>query len=308
MALQATLPEAPPVESGHPWSYTAAFARNFGFVTEPEQEKLGNARIAIAGLGGVGGRHLLTLTRLGIGKFHIADPDVFEVANFNRQAGASLDHLGASKVTVMAEQARQINPGLELKTQDQAVNASNVDAFLAGVDLYVDGVDFFAMEARRLIFAACAERGIPAMTAAPLGMGVAFLAFLPGGMTFEQYFQLAGMAPAEQLLRFMVGLTPRGLHRRSLVAPEAIDLSGHRGPSTPMGADLCAGLAGAEALKLLLRRGHVVAAPRGMQFDAYAGRLVQTWRPGGNRHPLQRLTLALARRQARSAGGEAAGT
>ncbi len=39
-------------------------------------------------MGGVGGVHLMTLARLGIGKFTIADPDTFELANFNRQYGA----------------------------------------------------------------------------------------------------------------------------------------------------------------------------------------------------------------------------
>ena len=76
------------------FDYHLAFSRNLGWVTEAEQAALRSRRIAIAGLGGVGGSHLLTLTRLGIGKFTIADLDVFELANFNRQAGASLRHVG----------------------------------------------------------------------------------------------------------------------------------------------------------------------------------------------------------------------
>jgi len=49
----------------------------------------------------VGGSHVLTLTRLGVGKFTIADLDVFDLANFNRQAGASLSHVGRTKVEVL---------------------------------------------------------------------------------------------------------------------------------------------------------------------------------------------------------------
>jgi hypothetical protein len=56
-------------------------------------------------------------------------------------------------------------------------------------------------------------------------------------------------------------------------------------------------VAAAEALKILLGRGKVWGAPHGIQFDAYRNRLVQTWRPGGNRHPLNRLALAIAKRQ-----------
>ncbi|MCU0736234.1 MAG: ThiF family adenylyltransferase, partial [Methylotetracoccus sp.] len=60
---------------------------------------------------------------------------------------------------------------------------------------------------------------------------------------------------------------------------------------------LCAGVAATEALKILLGRGKVLAAPHGFQFDAYRNKLVHTWRPGGNSHPLQRLVLMIARRQ-----------
>ena len=61
-----------------PFDYHAAFSRNIGWVTETEQALLRTRRIAIAGLGGVGGSHLLTLTRLGIGRFNIADLDTFD--------------------------------------------------------------------------------------------------------------------------------------------------------------------------------------------------------------------------------------
>jgi len=70
------------------FDYKVAFSRNIGWVTEAEQSRLRSKRIAIAGMGGVGGGHLLTLTRLGVGAFNIADFDAFELANFNRQAGA----------------------------------------------------------------------------------------------------------------------------------------------------------------------------------------------------------------------------
>src|SRR5207344_1694390 len=108
-------------------------------------------RIAIAGLGGVGGAHLLTLTRLGIGAFNIADFDTFDVPNFNRQAGAMTSTLGRLKTAVLATMACDVNPELQLTVFDQGVTEQNIDAFLDGVDLYVDGLDFFAFSARRLV-------------------------------------------------------------------------------------------------------------------------------------------------------------
>jgi molybdopterin/thiamine biosynthesis adenylyltransferase len=280
-----------------PFSYQAAFSRNIGWVTHAEQQVLRHKRVAIAGMGGVGGVHLLTLARLGIGAFHIADFDHFDVANFNRQAGAMVSTLGQPKVDVLAAMARDINPELDLRLFPQGVRSDNLDSFFDGVDLYVDGLDFFAFGARQATFAACARRGIPATTAAPLGMGTATLNFLPGRMTFEEYFGWGDKPAEEKALRFLVGLAPAGLHGPYLVDPSAINLKEQRGPSTIMGCQLCAGAAATEALKILLGRGHVLAAPRGQHFDAYRNKLVQTWRPGGNRHPLQRLAMMLIKRR-----------
>lgn len=279
------------------FNYDLAFSRNIGWVTENEQTLLRGKKIAIAGLGGVGGSHLVTLTRLGIGKFNISDLDIFELANFNRQAGASTSHLEKAKVEVMKQLALDINPELEIGTFPSGVNAENIDAFLDGVDLYVDGLDFFALSARKIVFAACAERNIPAITAAPLGMGVSFLCFMPGKMTFEEYFQWEGQTETEQLLRFLVGLSPTALQMTYLADDSRLDIANHKGPSTPMACDLCAGMVGTYALKILLNRGEVVTAPKAVHFDAYKNKCVITWRPGGNSNPLQQFGLMMLRRK-----------
>jgi len=280
-----------------PFDYDQAFSRNIGWVTETEQQFLRTRCVAIAGLGGVGGSHLLTLTRLGIGRFHIADLDTFELANFNRQAGASLRHLGRPKVEVLEELARDINPELQIETFPRGISEDNMDEFLKDVDLYLDGLDFFALDARRSVFAACAQKGIPAVTAAPLGMGAALLNFLPGKMTFEEYFRLEGQPEQEQLLRFLLGLSPAMLQASYLVDDSRVDLSAHKGPSTAMACELCAGVAATQVLKILTKRGKVVAAPQGIHLDAYRNRLKTTWRPGGNRNPLQKIGLAIAKKR-----------
>ena len=97
------------------FSYQEAFARHLGLFNPEEQDRLRSSRVAIAGMGGVGGIHLITLARLGIGAFHIADPDDFELVNFNRQYGATLRSLGQGKAEVMAEEARAVNPELQLR-------------------------------------------------------------------------------------------------------------------------------------------------------------------------------------------------
>lgn len=280
------------------FNYARAFSRNLGWVTESEQQQLRQATVAIAGMGGVGGSHLLTLTRLGVGGFHLADFDQFEQENFNRQAGANLHTVGQPKLDSLVEMALSINPELRINRFSDGLTEHNLSAFLDGVDCYLDGLDFFALPIRRATFNQCAARKIPAVTAAPLGMSSALLCFLPGKMGFDDYFgTAAAVSEDERYLRFYLGLAPAALHRHALVEPTRINIKARKGPSTAMGCELCAGLAATQVLKLLLRRTPPLAAPWSLQFDAYSGRLARCWRPGGYRHPLQRLALAIGKRQ-----------
>ena len=132
---------------------------------------------------------------------------------------------------------------------------------------------------------------------APLGLGAALLNFVPGGMDFERYFGLEGQPETRQALRFLVGLSPAMLQMGYLADPSRVNLAERRGPSTIVAVQLCSGIAAAQVLKLVLRRGEVVAAPWGLHFDAYRNRLKRTWRPGGHRNPMQRLLLGIAERR-----------
>jgi len=271
------------------FSYEEAFSRNLGLINEQEQQKLRNSRVAIAGMGGVGGVHLITLARLGIGKFTIADPDTFELANMNRQYGCRMDTLGRNKAQVMAEEARRINPEVELRVFEEPIGAANVNAFLDGADMFVDGFDFFAIDVRRLVFRTAAQMGLYAVTAGPIGFSTAWLIFDPDGLTFDEYFDLHDrQSQLEQLTAFAVGVTP-SLLQRPYLDLDRVDVSEQRGPSAALACQLCAGAVAIETLKILLSRGGIRCAPWYGQFDAYRGILRQRrlWR--GNRHPLQRV-------------------
>ena len=279
------------------FDYNQAFSRNIGWVTEAEQAKLRNSRVAIGGMGGVGGVHLLTLARLGIGRFTIADFDTFDIVNFNRQVGATVSTLERPKCEVLSEMALDINPEIDLRSFPGGIQTETVDSFLDDADVYVDGLDFFAFDARRMTFAACERRGIPVVTAAPLGMGTAVLVFGPGGMSFEDYFGFEGCDEMEMAIRFLVGLSPAMLQRGYVADMSRINLAKHLGPSSIAACQLCAGVAAIETLKLVLGRGGVRLAPKGSQFDGYRMRYAKTWRPWGHKNPLQRLMIALVRAQ-----------
>ncbi|GLX83867.1 hypothetical protein tloyanaT_01190 [Thalassotalea loyana] len=278
------------------FDYDKAFSRNIGWVTKDEQATLRNKRVAIAGAGGVGGAHLLTLARLGVGNFCISDFDDFEVHNFNRQFGAFMSTIGEDKVAVMERMARDINPEADIRSYPEGIFAHNVDDFLDGVDLYVDSLDFFALEARKVVFQKCYEKNIPVVTAAPLGMGCAFLCFMPGKMSYEEYFRFEGKSEDDQLIQFLIGLSPAMLQRPYLVDETAVSFHEKRGPSTGMAVNLCAGIAETYALKILLNRGEILHAPYGMHFDAYRNKFVKTWRPFGNAGLLPRIMFMIAKK------------
>jgi len=279
----------------HIFDYAQAFSRNLGWITEAEQLRLRYATVAIGGMGGVGGHHLLALARMGVGNFRIADFDHFELANFNRQSGATLATLNLSKCDTMADMALAINPTAKIEVFRQGLSDAVLDDFLRGADVYIDGLDFFAFDIREKTFAACSKLRVPAITAAPLGMGAAWLCFMPGEMDFETYFRWDNHRDSEKALRFLAGLAPSLMHRY-LADTRRLNLEKGTGPSTAMGCYLCAGVAATEAIKVLLGRGKLTPAPHGLHFDAYLGKFKRTWLPMGNANPLQKIRMTALRR------------
>ncbi len=279
------------------WTYEQAFSRNLGLINPQEQERLRQARVAIAGMGGVGGSHLMTLARLGIGRFRFADPDHFDVVNFNRQYGAEVDTIGEMKAEVMARRALAVNPELDLDVWTAPLQNDNVDDFLKGVDVVLDGIDFFAFDARRMLFREARKRGIWAITAGPIGFSTAWLVFDPKGMSFDEYFDFRdGMEPVDEFAAFLIGLTPRGTHF-PYIDLSYVDRSSGRGPSAGLACSLCNGVTAVEVLKILLGREPLRPVPYYSQFDAYRGLLRHGRLRWGNRGPLQRLKRSILRKR-----------
>lgn len=293
-------PAAPEAPSSVWFDYDLAFSRNLGWFSELEQQRLREKRVAIAGMGGVGGIHLLTLTRLGIGRFNVSDMDRFELGNFNRQAAAFKHTLGQPKVDSAVAMAKEINPELDVKVFGQGINEDNLEEFLEGVDVYIDGLDFFVLDIRRKLFALARKKGIPCITAGPLGMGTGYIVFTPDGMSMEEYFRFEGKTEQQQYINFLMGLTPSLLHLRYLKDGSRVDMANRKGPSTVIACQLCAGVAAAEAVKLMLGRGPVKAAPYYHHFDPYLNRFLTRKLRWGNDGPIQRLKTAMVAWIARS--------
>ncbi|MDY0030288.1 MAG: ThiF family adenylyltransferase [Pseudobdellovibrionaceae bacterium] len=283
---------APPL----PFDYDLAFSRNLGWLTQSEQKKISKTRVAIAGLGGCGGSYLLTMVRLGVKNFHIADMDGYELQNFNRQVGATVETLGKSKVDAIKDMALKINPEIEFKLFPNGLNEENLDEFLEGVDVCMDALDVFVIDLREILYRKLESKKIPSVFGAPFGASVGYLTYMPGNMTFEDYFCLAGCSEYEKRVRFVAGLAPKGLHARYIADKSYVNLEEARGPSLVFGIDLCSGVVGTEALKILLGRGKIFPMPHYQQFDAYRGKFVRGKLPWGMKGPLMRLRLIILKK------------
>ena len=284
------------------FDYDSAFSRNLGIVSSDEHARLRQATVAIAGMGGVGGDYLISLVRAGVGGFHIAEFDEFELANFNRQYGASTRTLGRSKIEVMLEYALEINPDLRVQIFDKGLDAGNIDAFLSGVDLAVDAMDVFAVDMHPLLINSATARGLVTVAAVPLGLGAGVLAFGPGGMSYEDYFAISPeMSEEEKIIQFALGFAPEMYHLKYL-DPKSINLKARKGPSSIAGCKLCAGFITTQALLALLHPQELKLVPWYTYLDARLNRFRHRRLWLGNRNPLQRLKSFVAKKRLEKAG------
>lgn len=141
-------------------AYEELFARNLGIFTPEQQERIRSLKVAIAGCGGLGAPCAVLLARMGVGELRLADPEVFEPSNVNRQWGAYLDTIGVNKAAATAAEVARITPYTRAVVFDEGVTVQNVARFLDGVDAVIDGTEFFAFAVQALLHTAARQRGL----------------------------------------------------------------------------------------------------------------------------------------------------
>ena len=92
------------------------FSRTEALIGKENQDKLKKAKVAVLGLGGVGGHTVEALARAGIGHLVLVDYDTYDITNINRQIGALHSTIGRYKVDVMKERILDINPDAIVET------------------------------------------------------------------------------------------------------------------------------------------------------------------------------------------------
>ena len=162
------------------------FERNLGFLNNEEQNKLENAVVSIAGVGGDGALLAVELARMGVGSFRLADPDPFEVENINRQAVCTDDTLGVNKAVAVGDYLRKINPDVNITVFEEGVNVDNVAEFTKGSTLMIDETEFTLHALGIMIAREARVEKIPVLTALNIGFAALVTTYHPEGPTLER--------------------------------------------------------------------------------------------------------------------------
>ena len=144
------------------------FARTELLIGEDGLKKLRKARVAVFGIGGVGGYSVEALARSGVGHFLLVDNDVVGESNLNRQIIALRSTLGRYKTAVMKERIADICPETEVKTQECFFLPEHADRFDFGAfDYVVDAID--TVSGKLELAVSCQKAGTPLISAMGAG-------------------------------------------------------------------------------------------------------------------------------------------
>ncbi len=144
------------------------FSRTAYIYGEDAIGKLNNSRVAVFGVGGVGGFACEALARAGVGSIDIFDKDTVSLSNINRQIIALHSTVGKAKVDVMNERIRDINPECRVSAYEVFYLPENADEYdLSQYDYIVDAVD--TVSAKLEIVCRADKAGVPVISAMGAG-------------------------------------------------------------------------------------------------------------------------------------------
>lgn len=172
--------------------YPEHLYKNEGPFTRAQLACLANSRVAVAGLGAFG-LGAVGLAQLGVGTgprgwLRLADPDIFERHNANRQALAGGGRLGQNKTAAVAAEIRGLVPQARLQTFEDGLTPENLDRFLASADLILDIVDYLRPEVKVELHRRARRAGLPVIAGLLVERGAIGYAFEPAGMSFDEFF------------------------------------------------------------------------------------------------------------------------
>lgn len=251
------------------------FQRNLGILDEDSMRKVADTHVLVAGVGGAGGQCAVDLARLGFGWVTLADFDVYEVHNANRQIGSFDSTVGRHKIGIVGDMCRDINPELRIREVAEGVTDDNVDSLLSGfdgkpVDYVVEAIDIAGARAKERLHQACRKRGIVIMTGLMLGFGAALHVFQPEAPLYEDLYILPdGRIDLPKIIPALGGYTVREYWDACFAG------RGHA-PTCIIGATTAAGMMVSEIMRgVLLGRNQMVSYPEYLYVDLFDHRYIR---------------------------------
>lgn len=157
------------------------------------QERIRQGRVLVIGAGGLGSPVLMYLAAAGVGTLGIADGDVVDVSNLQRQVIHTTAATGRPKVDSAAERIAAINPHVEVVKHRGFITPENITDIISGYDFVVDGTDNF--DTKMLINDACVAAGKPFSHGGLLRFEAHTFTWLPGTACYRCIF--GGQPPAD---------------------------------------------------------------------------------------------------------------
>lgn len=200
-------------------NYWERVKRNLAWLgNSPEQARenqlrLRDATIGIAGTGGIGSAAAIRLVRMGAGHLKIADPEVFELSNVQRQAAAQLSTLGRNKAEVTGEQAFEISRDATIEVFPEGLNPESADDFVAGCDVICDQIEVFEWNGKYALHRAFRESDCKALySVATIGHGPLIHKYTRDSTPINELFEIPeGAELTRETATVLSGGLPRGL-------------------------------------------------------------------------------------------------
>jgi molybdopterin/thiamine biosynthesis adenylyltransferase len=171
---------------------------------EEGQERLKQAKVVIAGSGGLGSAASMYLVAAGIGTVRIIDHDMVELSNLNRQVLHWEKDIGRNKVDSAAGKLSLLNQAVKIETILEMINEANISQLVAGFDVIVDAMD--NLPTRYLLNRVAIENHIPFIHGAVSGFEGRAMTIIPGktaclrcvyrGSIPQEKFAVIGVTPA----------------------------------------------------------------------------------------------------------------
>ncbi len=162
------------------------YSRNFNSISLEEQKKLKNSKVAVIGLGGLGGSVCEMLARVGIGSLILIDGDSFEPSNLNRQILSKEALMDFPKARAAKKRVNAINSQVNVSCFSEYLDKSNMYEYIKNVDLAVDCLD--SIESRFFLQDAAKKASIPVVAGAIAGMTGQVTAIFPGDTGYKAIY------------------------------------------------------------------------------------------------------------------------